>query len=155
MANFSWSKSSLISNVCESCFRVFMILTIAASTWNCRSWKIRSFVDAFSSCVSFIWIALIFILVNEAAKSLLKENSSVSETSFDFGCFAKTRYFPQANDCSVRLNSLDSVIKLQEWRDVRTGHHLYVITAILLKVTYRYSIVAWCLCTTSESHRHR
>lgn len=111
IGNLSWSKSSLISKVCESCFRVFMILTIAASTWNCRSWKIRSFVEAFSSCVSLSWIALIFILVNDALKSLLKLKSSVSETSLDFGCFNRTRYFPQANDCNVRLSSFGSVFK--------------------------------------------
>lgn len=58
--------------------------------------------------VSFIWIWLIFILKSLCLKSSLQMNLSPSSISLPFGFFAKTLALPQANDCSVLLNSPSS-----------------------------------------------
>lgn len=47
--NLSWLYSSEIRRLWVSVFLVFIILTMAASTWYCRSWNTRSVVVVFSS----------------------------------------------------------------------------------------------------------
>ena len=48
--NLSCSYSSAISMLWLSVFLIFMMRTMAASTWYWRSWKTRSVVLVFSSC---------------------------------------------------------------------------------------------------------
>ncbi len=60
------------------------------------------------STVSFIWIWLILILKSLCLKSSLQENLSPSSTSLLFGILVRTRAFPQASDCRVRLSSPSS-----------------------------------------------
>lgn len=118
-------------------FLIFMIRTMAASIWYWRSWNTLSVVLACSSTyevqqtrmrpstqylshnsnqmrsvqdstVSFIWIWLILILKSLCLKSSLHENLSPSSTSLLFGVLVRTRAFPQASDCRVRLSSPSS-----------------------------------------------
>ena len=48
--NLSWLYNSAMSMLWLRVFRIFMMRTMAASTWYCRSWKTRSVVDCCSSC---------------------------------------------------------------------------------------------------------
>lgn len=50
--NFSWLYSSETSRLWPSVLRIFMILTMAASIWYCRSWNTRSVVLTCSSTCS-------------------------------------------------------------------------------------------------------
>lgn len=61
-----------------------------------------------NSTVSFIWIWLILMRNSLCLKSLLKLNRSPSSTSLPRGFLLRTRAFPHARDCSVRLSSPSS-----------------------------------------------
>jgi len=50
IGNLSWLYSSAISWLCVSVLRIFIMRTMAASTWYWRSWNTRSVVLTFSSC---------------------------------------------------------------------------------------------------------
>ena len=108
IGNFNCPTTSVVSKLCKSDFLIFITRTIAASTWYCPSWNTPSFVDWFSSWVSFNCTWLILIRQSLWVKPLLNVNTSSDAISRLLVSLSKICTLPQASDWIVRFNSFSS-----------------------------------------------